>query len=666
MANANDRIIAVVLTALELEYHAVREYLTDLKVWAHTAGTLFETGTVRGADVRVALAVTGEGNQASAVVTERASAAFAPEVVLVVGVAGALHADIDLGDVVVATRIYGYHGGKEDRTGFHARPRAWDAPHHLEQHARYLTRTAWWDRLLPEYPGRPFKIHLRPVLAGEVVLDSRASPLAQLVRRHYNDAAAVEMESAGASLAARLNRSLPLLTVRGISDRADGNKAASDLTGWQSVAASRAAAFALALVVGIESAARTGTDRAAAVGPGSWAVERAEDAVGGTASGHRVQSVSAIPRPTTWQRHAFVDHDRLFGVGQLVDDVSASIISRTGHAVVSLFGEGGIGKTALAHDAVVRSTAENVFSRIAWATAAQTGGALDLIPAGGGTAYWLDVVKDLANQLNFDLGLSRALWTKHFGLRMDSLGPDERVLAVIDNIETIEDASSVIRSLHEMGVDRPHKLIVTTRWQLLPALPAVTEYRLRPLEDISAVALIRHLGAADPDLRSADERALRPILDVTDGNPFLIKLVVRHFLSSHLPLDRLLNEFRQLGGLDDERRSLAGRLRSHLYLRSLRELERRFGAESVMALMSSFCVKGKGDMFTYDELSAVSGLANSELFSKVLTGACQLSLVTAFGDSSTPGKLDRAYTIHGLLYEFTCGQSSGRREGDGS
>src|SRR5262249_55819453 len=157
----------------DLEYNAVRAYLTDMRTRVHPAGTLFETGIVRGTSVRIALVVVGVGNRAAAVLTERANALFRPDTVFFVGIAGALHADINLGDVVVATRVYGYQGGKEKAAEFVTRPRVWDAPHELEQRARHLARTAWWGQLLPHHTGRaPFKIYFGPVAAGEAVLDS--------------------------------------------------------------------------------------------------------------------------------------------------------------------------------------------------------------------------------------------------------------------------------------------------------------------------------------------------------------------------------------------------------------------------------------------------------------------------------------------------------------
>jgi len=130
----------VVLTALNLEYDAVRAHLTEIQRIDHPAGTLFEVGRLPGGRGRVVLAVTGEGNTGAAILTERAIRMFQPEALLFVGVAGALKDDIALGDVVVATKVYSYHGGKDEDGGFLSRPRAWKIPHHLDQIARYIAR----------------------------------------------------------------------------------------------------------------------------------------------------------------------------------------------------------------------------------------------------------------------------------------------------------------------------------------------------------------------------------------------------------------------------------------------------------------------------------------------------------------------------------------------
>jgi 8-oxo-dGTP diphosphatase len=95
-------------------------------------------------------------------------------------------------------------------------------------------------------------VHFGGVAAGEVVLNSRSSTLARRLRRNFGDAIAVEMESAGVALAGHLNRSTPTLTIRAISDDADGTKAATDARGWQVRAAANAAAFAAALIQHME------------------------------------------------------------------------------------------------------------------------------------------------------------------------------------------------------------------------------------------------------------------------------------------------------------------------------------------------------------------------------------------------------------------------------
>ncbi|TQJ87861.1 hypothetical protein [Streptomyces sp. SLBN-31] len=224
----------VVLTALPCEFQAVRRLLSDVHEDAHPQGTLFDVGRVPGLPWQVALAEIGEGNSGAAAHTERAIAYFEAAAVCFVGVAGSLRDDIPLGDVVVASKIYLHHGGKEGDDGFHARPRAWEPRHDVEQRVRRIVR---------DDPS----VHFKPLVAGDVVLNSRASPLADLIDRNYNDAVAVDMESAGMAQAAHLN-AIPVLAVRGISDFADGRKAVADATGSQPTAARHAADVALRIL----------------------------------------------------------------------------------------------------------------------------------------------------------------------------------------------------------------------------------------------------------------------------------------------------------------------------------------------------------------------------------------------------------------------------------
>ncbi|PRX96599.1 5'-methylthioadenosine/S-adenosylhomocysteine nucleosidase [Allonocardiopsis opalescens] len=236
----------VLLTPLELEYRAMRAFVTELEEYPHSRGTLFEVGRISGVPWRVALAATGEGNRPAAVLAERAIDTFDPVAVLVVGIAGGLKSDIRLGDVVVSSWVYAYGGGKEDQAGFHASPRAWPSAHRLTEAARAVSRNDDWAA--SQAGSAAPAVHFKPIAAGEIVLNSRVTPLAQQLNTFYRDAVAIEMESAGVADAAHLNDDLPLLTIRGISDLADGEKHLSDEAGLQPIAASHAAAFAAALL----------------------------------------------------------------------------------------------------------------------------------------------------------------------------------------------------------------------------------------------------------------------------------------------------------------------------------------------------------------------------------------------------------------------------------
>lgn len=242
------RPAVLILTAISPEYDAVRARFVNWRLRRHPAGTLFEQADWPGTAWSVVIGRSGAGSAKAAIVTERAITMFQPRLVLFVGVAGALHDDLRLGDVIVATKVYAYHGGKYDDEGFHARPDAWAAPHDLEELARHVAVTgAWIPYLPPTVTFRQPTVHFRPIAAGEIVLNSRTAPLTTQLHRLYNDAAAIEMESAGVASAGHLNQTRPVLTIRGISDKADGTKHYTTDATWQSRAAANATAFTLAL-----------------------------------------------------------------------------------------------------------------------------------------------------------------------------------------------------------------------------------------------------------------------------------------------------------------------------------------------------------------------------------------------------------------------------------
>ena len=75
---------AVILTAIPVEYIAVKDHLSNLQEEEHEQGTVYELGQFldNGKSWEVGIVEIGPGNTRAAMETERAIAYFDPDVVL--------------------------------------------------------------------------------------------------------------------------------------------------------------------------------------------------------------------------------------------------------------------------------------------------------------------------------------------------------------------------------------------------------------------------------------------------------------------------------------------------------------------------------------------------------------------------------------------------------
>ena len=257
---ANHSLEAVILTALPVEYKAIRAHLTDLQEQTHPQGTVYQRGKFRFLAQMwdIVIVEIGQGNTAAAAEAERAIQYFQPDVILFVGVAGGIK-DVGLGDVVAATKVYLYEAGKDEAT-FKPRPDVMHSTYRLEQRARAETKKGNWLQRSKRSSFASQRAFVGPIAAGARVVASTRSATYKFIRKNYSDALAVEMEGYGFLEAVHANPNIEALIVCGISDLID-DKSAADAHGSQETAAQNASGFAFEVLANFELQSKSSEGR---------------------------------------------------------------------------------------------------------------------------------------------------------------------------------------------------------------------------------------------------------------------------------------------------------------------------------------------------------------------------------------------------------------------
>jgi nucleoside phosphorylase len=256
---------------------AVRTHLADLREEMHPQGTIYERGKffANATSWEVGIVEVGAGNAGAGVEAERAIAYFNPSVILFVGVAGGIK-DVAIGDVVAATKMYGYESGKAKRK-FEPRPDVGLSTYSLIQRSRAEAKKLDWLQRLTSTPDSNPRVFVAPIAAGEKVIASSKSDVFKFIQLNYGDAVAVEMEGRGLLQAAHANHQVSALVIRGISDLIDG-KSEADAGGSQELAARNASAFAFEILAklegnGLSNEDSSQTTKAQAISPNFFAYD---------------------------------------------------------------------------------------------------------------------------------------------------------------------------------------------------------------------------------------------------------------------------------------------------------------------------------------------------------------------------------------------------------
>lgn len=230
-----------IVAAMHDELRAVLDLMPD-EALVRRAGREFWVGHLHGQPVVAVLSRIGKvaaATTATLLITE-----FNCSRILFTGVAGGLHADVRVGDVVVARELL-----QHDMDASPLFPR-WEVP--LTGRSRWPADAAWGAlveaaaqrALQPEgaqaqaalgLAGRAPQLHRGLILSGDRFVSTQAESAA--LRTALPDALAVEMEGAAVAQVCA-DFGVPLAVVRTISDRADEH-AALDFSRFVAEVASR-------------------------------------------------------------------------------------------------------------------------------------------------------------------------------------------------------------------------------------------------------------------------------------------------------------------------------------------------------------------------------------------------------------------------------------------
>lgn len=230
-------------------------------------------------DTGILTVIHGMGLTNGALAAHDLVSTFHVPLIAVIGTAAALDKDIRLGDVVIASEIIDYlqaAKATEDADdpsririsigGTHWKPSAPLLSYVQNFPIRQATRpkveewsAASLGRCRIEPGARPAEApvyHVGHIASGDVVVGSEA--FITLLKEHDRKCAAVEMEAGGAALSAYQNNKVELMVIRGISDRAEKNKTATDETldidgvpnAWRGYAVRNATALLMTLLAG--------------------------------------------------------------------------------------------------------------------------------------------------------------------------------------------------------------------------------------------------------------------------------------------------------------------------------------------------------------------------------------------------------------------------------
>lgn len=233
-------------------------------------------------------------------------------------------------------------------------------------------------------------------------------------------------------------------------------------------------------------------------------------------------------------------YDKFIGRQDALSKIMAALLARDKQPIVIIVGLGGIGKTALAREAVEQSVQNELFNHIVWMSAKSERFSGEAIIKSKVFDYTFDeLLSEISRQCN-RLDIAK-MPLDHKKAAVHSLLTDQRVLIVLDNLETVSENEMLVDEIFQLLGQS--KLILTSRHQTKHEQGFTVN--LSGLSDEDGIAFLREEGRVR-GVSAIAEAHLMTLLEIhtaTGGAPLAMKLVVGQM--SRQPLEFVLKSLKQ-------------------------------------------------------------------------------------------------------------------------